>query len=31
MENGAITLFGPSTELLTNPKVVEAYLGGSET
>ena len=31
MENGAITLFGPSTELMTNPKVVEAYLGGSET
>jgi len=28
MENGAITLFGPSTELMKNPKVVEAYLGG---
>jgi branched-chain amino acid transport system ATP-binding protein len=28
MENGAITLFGPSTELMKNPRVVEAYLGG---
>ena len=28
MENGAIALFGPSTELMKNPKVVEAYLGG---
>ena len=28
MENGAITLFGSSSELMKNPKVVEAYLGG---
>ena len=28
MENGAIALSGPSAELLTNPRVVEAYLGG---
>ena len=28
MENGAITLFGPSAELMKTPKVVEAYLGG---
>ena len=27
MENGAIALSGPSTELLHNPKVIEAYLG----
>jgi branched-chain amino acid transport system ATP-binding protein len=28
MENGAITLSGPSQELLHNPRVIEAYLGG---
>jgi branched-chain amino acid transport system ATP-binding protein len=28
MENGAITLFGSSSELMKNPKVVDAYLGG---
>jgi branched-chain amino acid transport system ATP-binding protein len=28
MENGEITLFGPSSELMKNPKIVEAYLGG---
>jgi branched-chain amino acid transport system ATP-binding protein len=28
MENGAITLYGPSMELMKNPKVVDAYLGG---
>jgi branched-chain amino acid transport system ATP-binding protein len=28
MENGIITLSGPSTEMLNNPKVIEAYLGG---
>ena len=28
MENGAIALSGPSAELLTNPRVVQAYLGG---
>ena len=27
MENGAIVLFGPSAELLDNPKVIAAYLG----
>ena len=27
MENGEIALSGPSTELLHNPKVIEAYLG----
>jgi branched-chain amino acid transport system ATP-binding protein len=27
MENGKIALSGPSTELLDNPKVIEAYLG----
>ena len=27
MENGKITLAGPSAELLDNPKVIEAYLG----
>jgi branched-chain amino acid transport system ATP-binding protein len=27
MENGKIALFGPSAELLDNPKVIEAYLG----
>ncbi len=28
MENGAIALSGPGPELLDNPKVIEAYLGG---
>jgi branched-chain amino acid transport system ATP-binding protein len=28
MENGKIVLSGPSAELLDNPKVIEAYLGG---
>jgi branched-chain amino acid transport system ATP-binding protein len=28
MENGEIALSGPAADLLTNPKVVEAYLGG---
>lgn len=28
MENGAIALAGPSAELLNNPRVIEAYLGG---
>ncbi len=28
MENGAIALSGPGRELLNNPKVIEAYLGG---
>jgi branched-chain amino acid transport system ATP-binding protein len=28
MENGAIVLSGPGAELLENPKVIEAYLGG---
>jgi branched-chain amino acid transport system ATP-binding protein len=28
MENGAIVLSGPSAELLDNPGVIEAYLGG---
>jgi len=27
MENGAIVLFGPTAELLDNPKVIAAYLG----
>jgi branched-chain amino acid transport system ATP-binding protein len=27
MENGEIAQSGPSTELLNNPKVIEAYLG----
>jgi branched-chain amino acid transport system ATP-binding protein len=27
MENGRIVLDGPSTELLGNPKIVDAYLG----
>lgn len=29
MENGAIVLVGPSAELLDDPKVVDAYLGGA--
>ena len=29
MENGTIVLVGPSAELLDNPKVVDAYLGGA--
>jgi branched-chain amino acid transport system ATP-binding protein len=28
MENGVIALSGPSQELLHNPRVIEAYLGG---
>jgi branched-chain amino acid transport system ATP-binding protein len=28
MENGAIALFGESSELANNPKIVDAYLGG---
>jgi branched-chain amino acid transport system ATP-binding protein len=28
MENGAIALAGPSDDLLHNPRVIEAYLGG---
>ncbi len=28
MENGEIALSGPSAELLHNPKIIEAYLGG---
>jgi len=28
MENGAIVLSGTSQELLHNPRVIEAYLGG---
>ncbi len=29
MENGKIALAGPSTDLLDNPMVIEAYLGAS--
>jgi branched-chain amino acid transport system ATP-binding protein len=29
MENGEIALSGPSSELLNNPRVIEAYLGGA--
>jgi branched-chain amino acid transport system ATP-binding protein len=28
MESGTIALAGPAAELLENPKVIEAYLGG---
>ena len=28
MEVGQITLSGPAAELLENPKIMEAYLGG---
>jgi branched-chain amino acid transport system ATP-binding protein len=28
MENGRIALAGPSTEMLNNPRVIKAYLGG---
>jgi branched-chain amino acid transport system ATP-binding protein len=28
MENGAIALAGESSELMHNPKLIDAYLGG---